>query len=95
VAFVLFDMDEDGKLTFEEVTMYISSVLRVVRVLSHDVTGDWTAGKGSIESTCVGSLSFGREPYPFVLTICFACYELARVWVVPRRVPLACKPASE
>ena len=40
VAFVLFDMDEDGKLSFEEVNMYIASVLRVIRALSHDVPGD-------------------------------------------------------
>eukprot|EP00903_Cladosiphon_okamuranus_P015661 g14463.t1 len=38
VAFVLFDADQDGKLTFEEVKAYIASVLRLVRALGQDVT---------------------------------------------------------
>lgn len=40
VAFVLFDTDGDGKLTFEEVKTYITSVLRVVRALGQDATGE-------------------------------------------------------
>lgn len=39
MAFVLFDTDADGKLTFEEVTMYMASVLRVVYAVSEDATG--------------------------------------------------------
>lgn len=39
MAFVLFDTDADGKLSFEEVTMYMASVLRVVYAVSEDVTG--------------------------------------------------------
>lgn len=39
MAFVLFDTDADGKLTFEEVSMYMASVLRVVYAVSEDVEG--------------------------------------------------------
>lgn len=41
VAFVLFDTDGDGKLAFEEVKTYITSVLRVVRALGQDATGEF------------------------------------------------------
>ncbi|CAM9990495.1 unnamed protein product [Scytosiphon promiscuus] len=38
VAFVLFDTDGDEMLAFEEVTMYIASMLRVVCAVGHDVS---------------------------------------------------------
>lgn len=42
VAFILFDTDADGKLTFEEVAMYMASVLRVVYAVSEDFNGEQT-----------------------------------------------------
>lgn len=37
---MLLDADEDGQLVFEEVTMYIASVLRVVCAVGQDMTGE-------------------------------------------------------
>lgn len=45
VAFVLFDTDDDGKLAFEEVKTYITSVLRLVRALGQDATGECWGGR--------------------------------------------------
>lgn len=45
VAFVLFDTDGDGKLAFEEVKTYITSVLRLVRALGQDTTGECWGGQ--------------------------------------------------
>lgn len=41
VAFMLFDTDGDGNLAFEEVKTYITSVLRVIRALGQDATGEF------------------------------------------------------
>lgn len=40
VAFILLDTDADGKLSFEEVTMYMAGVLRVVCAVSGDVSSE-------------------------------------------------------
>lgn len=40
VAFLLLDTDGDGQLVFEEVSMYIASVLKVVYAIGQGVTGD-------------------------------------------------------
>lgn len=40
VALTLFDTDADGKLTFEEVTTYMASVLRVVCAVSEGEMGE-------------------------------------------------------
>ena len=41
MAFVLFDEDGDGTLAFEEVKTYITSVLRLVRALGQDASGEY------------------------------------------------------
>lgn len=49
MAFVLFDTDGDEMLAFEEVTMYIASVLRVVYAVGHDVTGDLRSNPSTLQ----------------------------------------------